>query len=151
MNRGVVLLVIGIVAIVMGGWIYTQGSGGHMMGESGHMMDGHHQMDAKPLAEVIMPELSGTAADGHGIFIENCSACHGENAGGNEGAGPPLIHIFYEPGHHGDDAIYRAVEFGVRKHHWTFGDMPPVEGVSREQVTKIIDFIRTVQRANGID
>jgi len=40
---------------------------------------------------------------------------------------------------------------GVRGHHWPFGDMPPVEGVTRGDVTMIIAYIRELQRANGIN
>ena len=45
----------------------------------------------------------------------------------------------------------RAVRFGVIAHHWTFGDMPPVEGLSDEQVAAIVDWIRERQRAAGIE
>lgn len=143
MKRGVVLIAIGIIAIVVGGWLYAQGSGGHMMG-------GGHHMDFKPLAEITVPEVSGVALQGKQIFDNNCAACHGENASGNDGAGPPLVHRIYEPGHHGDQAIYLAVERGVRQHHWPFGDMPPIDGLVSNDVAKIIEYIRTLQRANGI-
>lgn len=44
----------------------------------------------------------------------------------------------------------RAVRQGVRGHHWRFGDVPPVEGVSDEELAQIVAYVRTVQRANGI-
>jgi mono/diheme cytochrome c family protein len=44
-----------------------------------------------------------------------------------------------------------AVMKGVRAHHWRFGDMPPVEGVSEAQIAGIVAYIRTLQRANGIE
>ena len=75
--------------------------------------------------------------------------CHGENATGTE-QGPPLVHKIYEPGHHADASFYRAVERGVRSHHWPFGNMPPIPGVSRKDVTRILAFVRELQRANGI-
>ncbi len=93
--------------------------------------------------------LSRSAQAGHVIFKDNCTACHGVEARGTE-QGPPLIHPFYHPGHHADYAIRRAVEKGVKAHHWQFGDMPPVEDLSETQVTQIIAFIRETQRANGI-
>jgi len=37
---------------------------------------------------------------------------------------------------------------GVR--HWRFGDMPPVEGLSRRDVAAIVAYVRELQRANGI-
>ena len=39
---------------------------------------------------------------------------------------------------------------GVIAHHWDFGDMPPVAGVSGAEVTQIIAYIRDLQREGGI-
>lgn len=103
------------------------------------------------LVAVFVPPLEGEAAAGAALFAANCAACHGENGAGRDGAGPPLIHVIYEPSHHGDAAFYLAVQNGVRAHHWRFGNMPPVAGVSQADVSRIIAYIRTVQRANGID
>ncbi|WP_241525830.1 c-type cytochrome [Pseudophaeobacter leonis] len=98
-----------------------------------------------------MPPLAGNAAIGQRVFETACSACHGSNAAGNEDAGPPLIHIIYEPAHHADEAFQRAVAMGVKSHHWRFGDMPPVAGLTRGDVAMVIAYIREIQRANGID
>lgn len=103
-----------------------------------------------PLAIVQAPVLEGAAAEGAEIFKANCARCHGANAAGREGLGPPLIHRIYEPGHHSDDAFRFAVRMGSRAHHWPFGDMPPVENVSEQEVERIIAYVRTLQRANGI-
>ena len=86
---------------------------------------------------------------GQTVFKRNCSRCHGVSAGGT-GKGPPLIHKYYEPNHHADAAFYRAVAQGVRAHHWRFGNMPPIRTVSTPDVSRIIVFIREVQKANGI-
>lgn len=83
-------------------------------------------------------------------FLEKCAACHGQWAEGTADRGPPLIHPFYEPNHHDDDAFHRAVQTGTNQHHWHFGDMPPVEGVTRRQAGGIIQFIRWWQQRNGI-
>ena len=99
--------------------------------------------------EVKMPTLSAVAANGHDIFKINCSACHGPNAGGTT-QGPPLIHKYYEPNHHADGAFYRAATNGVRAHHWRFGNMPPIRTVTTQDMSKIIAFVREVQKANGI-
>lgn len=101
--------------------------------------------------QVSVPELPSTAAAGEILFNDNCATCHGTNAAGLEGAGPPLVHIIYEPNHHSDAAFHLAVQRGVRAHHWPFGDMPPVEGVGGEDVDKIVAYVRTLQRANGIN
>lgn len=113
--------------------------------------DATQNTDGKPMVSISMPQIKGSASQGQQIFNENCALCHGENAVGKEGAGPPLIHIIYEPNHHADITFHFAVERGVRAHHWKFGNMPPVEGISKEQVEKIIAFVRTVQRENGIN
>ncbi|WP_305987580.1 c-type cytochrome [Roseibium sp. MMSF_3544] len=102
------------------------------------------------LVQVKVPELPMLAQQGLKVFEANCAACHGDLADGRSDLGPPLVHKIYEPGHHGDAAFYLAVAQGVRAHHWPFGNMPPVEGVSEEDVAKIFFFVRTLQRANGI-
>lgn len=100
---------------------------------------------------VNLPEkFSAKAEAGERYFNENCAACHGKNAAGGTGNAPPLIHIIYEPSHHGDISFYRAVEKGVRAHHWKFGNMPPIEGLSEIQVGYIIAYVRELQQANGI-
>lgn len=102
------------------------------------------------MVDVQLPQLEGNALIGQRIFESACAACHGTNAAGTEGVAPPLIHKIYEPSHHGDEAFQRAAEFGVKSHHWRFGDMPPVEGLTRGDVTMIVTYIRKLQRANGI-
>jgi len=103
-----------------------------------------------PLVEVTVPALSGEASAGEALFNANCASCHGKNAAGQDGVAPPLVHVIYEPNHHGDAAFHIAAQRGVRAHHWPFGDMPPVEGVSDGEVDKIVAYVRTLQRANGI-
>ncbi len=103
------------------------------------------------MAAVKMPEIEGNAAVGQTIFESACAACHGAQGAGNSEAGPPLIHKIYEPSHHGDESFQRAVAHGVRAHHWRFGDMPPVDGLTRGDVVMVIDYIREIQRANGIN
>ena len=80
----------------------------------------------------------------------SCAECHGMVAGGTD-KGPPLIHKYYEPNHHGDFAFFRAVKQGVKAHHWPYGDMPPQPNVSEVDVELIIKFVREVQRENGIE
>jgi mono/diheme cytochrome c family protein len=106
--------------------------------------------DGAAMVQVALPDLAGPAADGQAAFAVHCAACHGTNADGRDGAGPPLVHKIYEPSHHGDMAFVLAARQGVRAHHWTFGDMAPVDGVSDEEIADIVTFVRTLQRANGI-
>ena len=105
-----------------------------------------HRMTADA---VTIPEFSPMARAGARLFAENCAVCHGENATGTD-TGPPLLHRVYEPGHHPDRLFQRAVSHGVMSHHWQFGNMPPVPGLSRKDVAKIIAYVRELQRANGI-
>lgn len=101
-------------------------------------------------AGIDVPRLTASAQAGEALFQENCSACHGRNATGTD-KGPPLVHKIYEPGHHGDTAFLMAARNGVRAHHWRFGDMPPVPGVSEEDVSNIVRYVREIQQANGIE
>ena len=104
------------------------------------------------LAEVKLPEtLTPEAEAGKTLFDDNCAICHGQNAAGVDGSGPPLVHKIYEPSHHADLSFQRAVALGVRGHHWRFGDMAPVEGVNRADVEQIIGYVRALQRHNGIN
>jgi len=95
--------------------------------------------------------LSGDAALGQQLFAASCAACHGIDAGGVADVGPSLIHKIYRPAHHADVTILLAVRNGVRRHHWRFGSMLPVDGVSDDDVAKITEFVRVVQRENGIE
>ena len=99
--------------------------------------------------KVKLPELSAFAKRGKVEFDSRCAACHGNNGAGTK-QGPPLIHKTYNPGHHNNDAFYRAVKNGVAKHHWNFGNMPPIADVSKSQVSRIIRYVRELQLANGI-
>lgn len=104
------------------------------------------------LVQIALPQtLDAHAQLGESIFAQICAACHGEAAVGRDGIGPPLVHRIYEPSHHADEAFQIAVVQGVRAHHWTFGNMPRIEGLTRADVAAVIAYVRTLQRANGIN
>jgi cytochrome c2 len=86
---------------------------------------------------------------GKSLFEQNCAACHGKYGNGSD-KGPTFMSPIYKPGHHGDEAFYRAPMTGAKAHHWKFGDMPPVEGISRRKLSKIVPYIRWMQQQNGI-
>lgn len=86
---------------------------------------------------------------GEQLFHSMCAQCHGATATGSP-KGPPLVHKIYRPGHHADLAFHWAVRDGVRQHHWKFGDMPPIKGMSPEQVGHIVAYIRQKQQQAGI-
>lgn len=99
---------------------------------------------------LVLPTLSGITVRGQMLFDANCASCHGPYGTGTD-KGPPLVHKIYEPSHHADFAFHRAVQHGVRAHHWRFGNMPAVPVVSEAEVTSIIAFVRAMQTANGIN
>ena len=89
-------------------------------------------------------------ARGEQLFDNNCAVCHGVQGTGTT-VGPPLVHVVYEPGHHPDEAFRRAVAEGVPQHHWDYGDMPAVPGLSDDEVEDIIGYVRELQREAGIE
>jgi mono/diheme cytochrome c family protein len=107
--------------------------------------------DQAPRTEFRIPPetFEPDAATGSSLFAAHCAVCHGPEALGTE-QGPPLIHRIYEPSHHSNLAFYRAIALGVHQHHWEFGDMPPVPGVSGEDAAYIISWIRQQQQLAGI-
>ncbi|PQO22901.1 cytochrome C [Rhodobacteraceae bacterium WD3A24] len=108
--------------------------------------------EGAPIVEVSLPaELSENAQMGERAFDAVCAECHGDNAAGREGMGPPLVHEIYEPGHHSDMAFVLAASNGVRAHHWRFGNMPPVEGITQAEIRYIAAYVRALQRENGIE
>ncbi len=132
LKRPAILLVLA-AAVGIGGYLYFGGD------------------DGAAITSVTVPgSLSARAQTGQKIYEANCASCHGRNAAGQDGVAPPLVHIIYEPDHHGDESFQRAVARGVRAHHWRFGDMPPVDGLTRRDVAAVVTYVRELQRANGI-
>jgi cytochrome c len=86
---------------------------------------------------------------GEQLFAMNCAVCHGPAATGSM-QGPPLVHEIYEPGHHPDELFARAVLEGVAPHHWDFGAMPRIGGLSEGDVEDITAYVRDLQREAGI-
>jgi mono/diheme cytochrome c family protein len=100
--------------------------------------------------DVKVPELSPMAEAGREAFQENCAACHGSTAGGTD-KGPPLVHKWYQPGHHADVSFVLAAKRGAPQHHWHFGNMPPQPQVGERSMQQIIEYVRELQQANGIE
>ena len=141
--------VIAIAAVLVAGGI------GYTMWPSSpqtNTTDNAISMEGRLFANVILPKtLSQKAQNGKRSFEAKCADCHGVNAAGQDGIAPPLVRKIYEPSHHGDESFQRAVSMGVQAHHWRFGNMPPVEGLTRGDVKMIISYIRELQRSNGIN
>ena len=99
--------------------------------------------------QIQTPAPVADVAAGQRAYEATCASCHGP-AGLGAAQGPPFVDRIYEPSHHADVAFTIAVRQGVPAHHWGFGDMPPVPGVSAAQLADIVAYIRTLQVAAGI-
>ena len=95
-------------------------------------------------------EGGAAVAAGQQAFETYCVACHGPQASGTE-AGPPLVHLVYEPSHHPDDAFRSAARNGVQPHHWEFGPMPPVPAITDDEIDAVIAYVRDLQQKAGIE
>ena len=145
---------IGAVFVIGGGvaaWQFV-GAEDTAVGHSMTPPDTSEIAEGGPIVQVQLPDaLSQQAALGKNIFEAKCSECHGENAAGRNGVAPPLVHKIYEPSHHSDMAFVLAAQNGVRAHHWNFGSMPKIEGLTQGDVKMVAAYVRELQRANGIN
>jgi len=91
-----------------------------------------------------LPEPPPEIAPGERLFKNHCAGCHGVRAAGSD-RGPTFLSKIYAPDHHADVAFERAPQHGVRAHHWAFGDMPKISGVTPADVRTIIRYIRWLQ------
>ncbi len=110
--------------------------------------EGHQTEKSAPITKTIEP-LPKDLATGQGLFTNNCARCHGPQGTGSQ-QGPPLVHKIYEPSHHADFAFQRAAAQGVRAHHWKFGNMPKIEGITQDEVAEVIRYVRWLQQQAGI-
>jgi len=144
-------VILGAVAALVAGGVYYLTQSGSETSASGTGMATAPAQGAAMVEATLPDALSQKAQMGKQAFEAVCAECHGQNAAGKAGNGPPLIHKIYEPSHHGDMSFHMAVQNGVRAHHWKFGDMPPQDGLTRADVNAIVAYVREVQRANGIN
>ena len=99
---------------------------------------------------VVTPGATPPATlDGETLFRQSCAVCHGIDLQGTN-QGPPFLDRVYHPNHHSDAAFRLAVQRGVIAHHWRFGNMPKIEGLSDEQVEAIIAYVRQQQQLAGL-
>jgi mono/diheme cytochrome c family protein len=141
------LLAVGAAATYWAVMPYTSQNVGHSMTPP----DTAALAEGAPIVEVMLPaELTADAQIGKRAYEAKCAECHGANAAGKNGVAPPLVHKIYEPSHHSDMAFVLAAKNGVRAHHWQFGNMPPVEGVTDGEVKLITRYVRELQEENGI-
>lgn len=141
-----------LAVLILGVGLIFFGPAQQMAGHDMTPPDTANVAEGAPLADVVIPaSFSENAQIGKRGFETACAACHGINAAGQNGIAPPLVHRIYEPSHHGDQAFWNAAQNGVRAHHWEFGNMPPVEGLTRADLIYIVAYVRELQQANGIN
>jgi mono/diheme cytochrome c family protein len=98
----------------------------------------------------IPPQNPELVAAGAELYVTHCAECHGNDLRGTD-KGPSHLSIVYEPNHHADGAFLFAVQRGSRAHHWSFADMPPIEGLSVDDIDAIVAFVRETQRLEGFE
>lgn len=104
---------------------------------------GSGQKDASP--------AGGSLAErGSEVYAEACASCHGADLRGTD-KGPSHLSVVYEPNHHSDNSFRNAIANGAPQHHWNFGDMAPVEGLSDADVDAVIVFVRAEQQRQGFE
>lgn len=94
----------------------------------------------------------GSAATSAGaeLYEQSCASCHGNDLRGTD-RGPPHLSQVYAPDHHPDASFRAAVTQGSPAHHWNFGDMPPVEGLSDDEIELVITYVREQQEIHGLE
>ncbi len=142
------LVPIGLVAAIVAVVFIVFGGGGDGGGEdAGTSEPPRDPMTGKTEFDIPVqdPQL---VAEGEVLYKSTCAACHGSDLLGTA-VGPPHRSVIYNPEHHGDGAFAMAVINGVKAHHFQFGDMPALPTVSREDFTRILSYIREMQRTEG--
>ena len=104
-------------------------------------------MGEEPEVPIQDPSL---VAAGEPLYSAECAECHGSDLRGTS-QGPSHLSIIYAPGRHVDFAFQRAIQFGSPQHHWSYGPMKSVEGLSDDDIAAITAFVRENQRVQGFE
>lgn len=96
------------------------------------------------------PSDAGATSAGAELYAQSCASCHGSDLRGTD-EGPPHLSQVYAPDHHPDASFRAAITQGSPAHHWEFGDMPPVDGLSDEAIDLIIAHVREQQATHGLE
>ena len=102
-----------------------------------------------PMADFDPGPVPPALVEGERRYRGSCAPCHGSLATGSD-AGPPLVHRIYEPSHHSDASFRLAVTRGVRAHHWSFGNMPPIPEMDSTAIAGVTAYVRWLQQKAGI-
>ena len=101
-------------------------------------------------ADIVPAQDAELVAAGEAIYQATCSSCHGSDLRGTD-RGPSHLSAVYRPNHHSDAAFLLAVKVGVAEHHWRFGAMDPIPGLTDEDVAAVTAFVRDRQRTEGFE
>lgn len=107
----------------------------------------------QPAADAAAPAAEAEAVGepvGAALYQAKCASCHGADLRGTA-TGPSHLSQVYEPSHHSDDGFRSAIANGAQQHHWNFGDMASVPGLSTAEVDAIIAYVRDVQTREGFE
>lgn len=96
------------------------------------------------------PTGDASPVRGEEVYARHCASCHGDDLRGTN-VGPSLLSIVYEPGHHPDETFRVAIRQGSPQHHWDFGPMPAIGGVTGTDVDAVIAFVREQQDRHGFE
>lgn len=96
------------------------------------------------------PQDPALATAGADLYAAHCAECHGADLRGTD-RGPSQLSELYAPDHHGDGAYLLAVQRGVPAHHWRFGDMPRIDGLTADDVAAIVAYVRQQQLIEGFE
>jgi cytochrome c oxidase cbb3-type subunit III len=90
---------------------------------------------ARAAAQQSAPAANSAAAQGKDLFEQNCSTCHGVDAGGEEG---PDLHGV--PNSLGDASVVNIIQHGIRG-----TAMPGFYNLSAKDAADIVAFLRTFE------
>ncbi|WP_084080391.1 cbb3-type cytochrome c oxidase subunit I [Edaphobacter aggregans] len=88
-----------------------------------------------------------SVADGHEVFLKNCSGCHGINADGRSPGGRALRPVAFDLAgfQFTNAAVWRALEQGVRG-----SSMPAWRLLPNSEFSAVMRYVQTVGRAGGL-
>ena len=102
-------------------------------------------------ADIAVPAQDAElVAAGEAVYQAACSICHGSDLRGTD-RGPSHLSAVYRPNHHSDAAFLLAIKVGAAEHHWRFGAMEPIPGLTDEDIAAVTAFVRDRQRTEGFE